>query len=198
MSFEDILRQLKNKDYQPVYFLHGKESYHIDVLTDYISEKVLNESEKAFNYTVFYGKDANHLALLDAARRYPMMAERQVIILKEAQEMRTLSNLLSYIEKPTNTSLLLICYKHKKFNFNSKFGKALKKAAVIFESKTLYDNQVPDWISSFLKKKKLSISPKASQLLAEYLGTDLSKIANELEKLAINVPEGADVTEQSD
>jgi DNA polymerase-3 subunit delta len=197
LSFEDILKQLKNKDYQPVYFLHGKESYYIDVLTDYISEHVLSEGEKAFNYTVFYGKDASHLALLDTARRYPMMAERQVVILKEAQEMRTLSNLLSYIEKPTSTSLFLICYKHKKFNFNSKFGKALKKAAVVFESKPLYDNQVPDWIVSFLKKKKLIISPKASQLLAEYLGTDLSKIANELEKLAINLPEGAEVTEKA-
>lgn len=196
MAFDTILKQLKSKDYQQVYFLHGKESYYIDAITSQVENGILNESEKAFNFTVFYGKDVNHQAIIDTARRYPMMASHQVVILKEAQEMRTLSNLQSYIEHPTSTTIVLICYKHKKFNFNSKFGKALKKQAVIFESKPLYDNQVPDWISAYLKKKKLSIQPRAADLIAEYLGTDLSKVANELDKLAINVAAETEITEK--
>lgn len=196
MNFNDILRQLKSKDYQAVYFLHGKESFFIDAITDYVEGKVLNESEKAFNYTVFYGKEANHLDIIDAARRYPMMAERQVVILKEAQEMRSLANLQSYIEQPTPTTLLLICHKHRKLKMNTKFGKLLKKKAVVLEAKPLYDNQVPDWIISHLKSKKLSIKPKGAALIAEYLGADLAKVANEMDKLAINLPPGTEVTEK--
>lgn len=194
MNFQDLLRQLQNKDYQAVYFLHGKESYFIDAITKQVEENVLNETEKAFNFTVFYGKDANHLDIIDAARRYPMMAERQVVILKEAQEMRTLPNLINYIEQPTPTTLLLICHKHKKLKLNTKFGKALNKKAVVFESKPLYDNQVPDWIMSHLKSKNLPIRPAAAGLIAEYLGADLGKVANELEKLTINLPAGTEVT----
>lgn len=197
MNADDLLKQLKKKEYQSVYFLHGKESYYIDQVTEYVEQHVLNESEKAFNFTVCYGKDTEHLAVVDAARRYPMMAPRQVVIVKEAQEMRSLAKLEGYLQQPTETTLLLICYKHKKFNFNSKFGKLLKKKAVVMESKPLYDNQVGSWIGSYLRRRKLSIKPAAAELIAEYLGTDLSKVANELDKLAINLPTGAEVDEKA-
>lgn len=136
---------------------------------------------------VLYGKDADYQAVVDNARRYPMMAQHQLVILKEAQEMKGLANLITYVEKPTPTTILVICHKHKRFNINTKFGKMLKAKAVVFQSKSLYDNQVPDWISKYLKKCKLQIQPEAAELLAEYLGTDLSKVVNELDKLRLNL-----------
>lgn len=196
MTYAKIIQELKQKKYRPVYFLHGRESFFIDSITEHIEKKVLTEAERAFNQTVVYGKEVDHMALVDIARRYPMGAERQVLILKEAQEMRTLKELQRYVEKPLHTTLFVIAYKHKRFNFNSKFGKALKKHALVFESKPLYDNQVPDWIQAYLKSKKLSILPGASALIAEYLGTDLSKVANELDKLAINLEAGTQINEQ--
>ncbi len=194
MTFDQIIKDLRSKNYQPVYFLHGTESYFIDAVSSFIEEKVLTEAERAFNQTVLYGKEVDHLAVVDAARRYPMGAERQVVILKEAQEMRSLKELQTYVENPLTSTLLVICHKHKKFNLNSGFGKALKKY-VVFESKRLYDNQIPDWIQGYLKGKKLQINPAASNLISEYLGTDLAKVANELDKLAINLPENTEITE---
>ena len=194
ISFNELKSDLKKKNYKPVYFLHGLENYFIDEITQIIEKNVLSESEKAFNQTILYGKEIDHLAVVDSARRYPMMASHQVVIIKEAQEMKSLKELKTYIEKPLDSSILAICYKHKKFNFNSAFGKALKANAVVFHSKPLYDNQVPDWIQSWLKARKLSISPEAAVLLGEYLGTELSKLNNELEKLALNLPQGTEVT----
>ncbi|MCB0587213.1 MAG: DNA polymerase III subunit delta [Phaeodactylibacter sp.] len=196
MDFDQILKELRSKQYRPVYFLHGQESYFIDEVSHYIEKNVLTESERAFNQTIFYGKEVDHLAIVDTARRYPMMSSHQVVILKEAQEMKGIAELLSYIEKPMESTILVICHKHKRFNFNSRFGKALKKNALVFESKPLYDNQVPAWISAYLKRKKLKITPKASELIAEYLGAELSKVANELDKLAINLPAGTEVNDQ--
>ncbi len=196
MEFDQILKELRNKQYRPIYFLHGLESYFIDEIAHYIEKNVLSESERAFNQTILYGKDVDHMAVVDTARRYPMMSSHQVVILKEAQDMRSLSELLSYVVKPMESTILVICHKHKRFNFNSNFGKALKKHTLVFESKPLYDNQVPAWITSYLKKKKLKITPKASELIAEYLGTDLSKVANELDKLAINLPPDTEVNGQ--
>lgn len=196
MTFDQIIASLKKKEYKPVYFLYGKEAYFIDAISDYIEDNVLSESERAFNHTVLYGKDADHLAVVDSARRYPMMSQYQVVILKEAQEMKTLKELQTYVEKPSNSTILVICHKHKTFNINTKFGKALKSNALVFQSKKLYDNQVPDWIKNYLKSKKLQIGPAGSELLAEYLGSDLSKVANELDKLAINMEPGSEVTAQ--
>lgn len=193
MTHTDILKQLKEKQYQPIYFLHGTESYFIDLITSYIEHHVLEEAEKAFNQSVFYGKDVDHLQVVDAARRFPMMSPHQVVIIKEAQEMKGLKELKSYIEKPSQSTILVIAHKHKKMNLNSAFGKLLKKKAVVFESKKLYDNQMPAWIQAFLKNKKLKITLDAADLIAEYLGTDLSKVANELEKLAINLPAGTEI-----
>lgn len=196
MTFDQIMDSLKARNFQPVYFLHGKESYFIDQISDYVERNVLTEGERSFNQTVLYGKDTEYQTLRDIISRYPMMAERQVVILKEAQEMKTLSELATYLENPVPSTLLIICYKHKKFDGRTKFGKLVKKHSVMLEIKPVYDNQMPDWITSYLKRKKLDISANAAQLTAEYLGTDLSKVANELDKLAINVPKGTKVSVQ--
>ena len=196
MTFPQIIADLKKKQYKPVYFLHGNESYFIDAIADFIEKKVLSDGEKSFNQTILYGKETEFKQVVDTARRYPMMAPYQVVILKEAQEMRTLKELVTYVEKPAETTILVICHKHKKFDSRTKLGKSLKKNAVLFESKKLYDNQLPDWIHNYLKTKGFTIKPNATALIAEYLGTDLSKVVNELDKLAINLPKGTDITQQ--
>lgn len=195
MTFEAILKEMKQGKYHPLYFLYGEEAFFIDHLADYVETHALAEAEKAFNQTVLYGKEADPLAVVDVARRYPMMASRQVVILKEAQEMRDLGKLQPYVEKPLASTVLVICHKYKKFNLNTKFGKLLKKQAVVFQAKKLYDNQVPDWIKSYLQSRKLDITPGAAGLIAEYLGADLSKVANELDKLALNLAGGARIDE---
>lgn len=196
MTHDQILQSLKKGNYQPLYFLHGPESYFIDSIADYVEENALPEEARAFNLMVLYGKDTDAQMVIDNARRFPVMAERQVVLLREAQDMRTLKNLEGYVKSPVPTTVLVICHKHKKFNMNNAFGKALKAKAVILESKNLYDNQVPDWIVSYLRRKKLKITPGGAELIAEYLGTDLSKVANELDKLALNLEAGAEVTAQ--
>jgi len=195
-DFNSILKDLRAGQFAPIYFLHGTEPYFIDEIASYVEHHVLSEAEQSFNQTILYGKETDAKTVIDTAFRYPMMAPRQVVIVKEAQEMKTLKDIQPYIEKPVETTLLVICHKHKKFNLNSKFGKALKAKGVVFESKSPYDNQMPDWIQQFLQSKKLTIQPDAAALVAEYLGTDLSKVANELEKLTINLPKGTNVTTQ--
>ena len=194
MTYQQLITDLKKKDYKPMYLLHGTESYFIDKTTQHIENKVLSEAEKGFNFTTLYGKETNFQTVVDVARRYPMMAERQVVILKEAQQMRDLTKLDAYAKQPTPTTLLLICHKHKKLDGRTNFAKALKKNGVIFESKKLYDNQVPEWIINYLKDKKYEISPDACRLVADFLGTNLSKVANELDKLLLNVPQGTKIT----
>lgn len=194
MTHQSLIAEAKKKQFQPVYFLHGPESYFIDSISDAIEEHALAEHERAFNQTILYGKDTEHLQVLDAARRFPMMAECQLVILREAQEMKSLKQLQSYIEQPTPTTVLVIAHKHKTFNLNSKFGKLLKQKAVVFTAKKLYDNQVPDWIADYLRSRKLKPGRGSTELLSEYLGTNLSTVANELNKLALNLPPESEVT----
>ena len=196
MTYEQILQSLKKGEYRPLYFLHGPESYFIDVIADYIEEHALPPEQKAFNLMVLYGKDTDFQMVIDHARRFPVMAERQVVILREAQEMRSLKNLDVYVKNLAPTTVLVICHKHKKLNMNTVLGKALKAKAVVFEAKSLYDNQVPDWIVHYLRGKKLKITPDGAELIAEYLGTDLSKVSNELDKLALNLGAGTEVNAQ--
>ncbi len=193
MTYKQILTDLKKKQYKPVYFLHGEESYFIDKIAKYIEDNVLSESEKAFNFSVYYGKELDSKTLIDAASRYPMMAPYQVIIVREAQAMRSLAKLKPYIEKPVATTLLVFCHKHRKVDGRTTLGTTLKKHAVFFESKKLYESNMPGWISDYLKQKKRTISADAAMLVAEYLGTDLAKISNELDKLVINLPEGKEI-----
>ena len=196
MTYLQIIKDIKAKKYSPIYFLHGQESYFIDKISKYIEENVLTEGEKSFNQIVMYGKEADHKTLIDTCSRYPMTASHQVVILKEAQDMKTLKEIQPYILKPVPSTILVICHKHKKFDGRTKFGKAVKANTLLFESKPLYDNKIPDWITTHLKSKKLNITPTAAALIGEYLGTDLSKISNELEKLSINIPSNTTIDEK--
>jgi DNA polymerase III subunit delta len=189
-----ILADLKNKKYRPFYFLSGEETYYIDLISDYIEDNVLDESEKAFNLSVLYGKETDYLTIASEAKRYPMMGEHQVVIVKEAQNIKDLDKLEPYIENPQPSTILVICYKYKTIDKRTKFSKAIASKGVYLESKKLYDSQVPDWINSFMKNKPCSISPKSALLLTEFLGNDLSKIANELDKLMLNVPPNTEIS----
>jgi DNA polymerase-3 subunit delta len=218
MEFEKILSDLNNKVYHPVYFLMGEEPYFIDVISDYIEKNVLSESEKEFNQTILYGGETNIQAVIAVAKRYPMMSNYQVVIVKEAQNMRDLipknfssslpsagkssgnansssserrggvSHLELYLENPQKSTILVFCYKHKTIDMRTAFAKNLSKQAVVMKSDPIYENKVPMWIEDFVRRKKYSIEPQTSMLLTEYLGNNLSKIANELEKLFINIP----------
>jgi DNA polymerase-3 subunit delta len=190
-----IVNDIKGGNIKPLYFLMGEEPYYIDKLSDYIEGKVLTEEEKGFNQTVLYGRDVTIEDIISTAKRYPMMAERQVVIVKEAQDLiRTIDKLESYAENPMATTVLVFCYKYKTLDKRKKLTKLLAKSGVLYESKKLYENQVGDWIKRVLAGKKYAIEPKATAMLVEFLGTDLSKINNELEKLQIILPVGSTIS----
>ena len=190
-----IVNDIKSGNIKPIYFLMGEEPYYIDKLSDYIEQNILTEEEKGFNQTVLYGRDVSVEDIVSAAKRYPMMAERQVIIVKEAQDLiRTIDKFESYAENPMATTVLVVCYKYKTLDKRKKVTKLLAKNGVVYESKKLYENQVGEWIKRVLSGKKYAIEPKASAMLVEFLGTDLSKINNELEKLQIILPKGATIS----
>jgi DNA polymerase III subunit delta len=214
MDFNTIMSDLKKKAYRPVYFLMGDEPYFIDIISDYIEQHVLDESEKEFNQSVLYGRDVTAADVIGAAKRFPMMSEHQVVIVKEAQDIRDLikkekedkpakgaagkektkSVFESYLENPLSSTILVFCYKYKSVDKRTAVAKLIDKNAVLFESKKLYDNQVPDWINNYLKAKNYNINQRAAGLLGEYLGTSLSKITNELDKLTINLPPNSEIT----
>jgi DNA polymerase III subunit delta len=194
MDFEIILQNLKKKVYHPIYLLQGEEPYFIDEVSDYIEKNVLNENEKSFNQTLFYGKDTDPQSIAEASLRYPMMAERQVIIVKEAQSLRNIENLAYYAEKPMPSTLLVLNYKYKNLDSRTKLYKAIKAKGVILTAKKMYENQIPGWIERFLKQSGYTILPQASQILADSLGSDLSKMANELKKLMIAVNDTRKIT----
>jgi DNA polymerase-3 subunit delta len=190
MTFEQIMTELKKKQYRPVYFLMGEEPYFIDAVADYIAENVLPEQDKAFNQAVMYGKDTNVYTVLDAAKRFPMMSQYQVVIVKEAQNLKDIDKLQFYMEKPLQSTILVISHKYKPLDKRLKLYKILDKSkeAVVFESKKLRDYQVPDWITAYLAERGYTIVPAAANLLTEYLGAELGKVANELNKLMITLP----------
>lgn len=194
MTYDVLLKDLKSEVISPLYLLHGEEPYYIDRLSDYIEDHLLKDSEKAFNQVILYGKDADILTIIDEARQYPMMSSKRLIILKEAQQMKTLPDLLPYIESSVPTTVLVICYKYNKIDKRTKFSKALEQKAVVFESKRIYDNQVPAWIRDYLKEEGYQAANGVGELLAEYLGSDLSKISNELDKLMLNIPKSKQIT----
>ena len=184
-----IVSDIKSGNIKPIYFLMGDEPYYIDKISDYIEDNILDEAEKGFNQQVMYGRDATIEDIVSAAKRYPMMAERQVLIVKEAQDLsRNIEKLVSYAENPQPTTVLVLNYKYKKLDKRKKLHKAIAKTGFIFESKKLYENQVSDWIRRVLNGKSYKIEPKASLMLVEFLGTDLSKISNELDKLMLVLP----------
>ena len=190
-----IVNDIKAGKIKPIYFLMGEEPYYIDRLSDYIENNVLTEEEKGFNQTVLYGRDVTVEDIVSAAKRYPMMAERQVIIVKEAQDLaKTIDKFESYASDPMPTTVLVLCYKYKTLDKRKKVTKLFEKSGLVFESKKLYDNQVGQWITRVLQAKKYSIEPKASAMLVEFLGTNLEKINNELEKLQIILPVGSTIS----
>lgn len=192
---KEIVAEIKKGTPRPIYFLMGEEPYYIDKISQFIADNVLTEDEKGFNQMVLYGKDTTIDDVVANAKRFPMMAERQVVIVKEAQHLsRTIENLLSYSENPQPTTVLVICYKYKKLDKRKKLYKAIQKTGELFESKKLYENQVADWIRKTMAGKSYQISPKSCVMLVEFLGTDLSKICNELDKLTLVVPASTEIT----
>ena len=214
-----ILTDLKRKIFKPVYFLSGEEAYYIDLISDYIEKYVLDESEQEFNQTILYGKDVDLNSIISAAKRFPMMSDYQVVIVKEAQNLKELGKsaggsddevaeptvlkkgsttssnaLVSYFQHPQASTILVFCYKYKKLDKRSSTYKSLQKNHVFLETKKLNDNQLPEWITTTVQDQKFKIGPKAAFLLAEFLGNDLSKITNEIEKLVINLKEGEEIT----
>lgn len=190
MELNQIIHDLKQKKFAPVYFLMGEEPYYIDQISNYIERNVLSEMDKEFNQTVMYGRDVDAAMVINASKRFPMMASHQVIVVKEAQDIKDIDNLKFYFEKPQPSTILVICYKYKSADKRKAYYQKLAKIGVIFESKKFYDNQIPGWISKYLAERDLKISQKASLMLADFLGNNLSKIVNELEKLMLVKPEG--------
>tara|TARA_R110002124_G_scaffold227889_1_gene393220 strand:+ start:126028 stop:127032 length:1005 start_codon:yes stop_codon:yes gene_type:complete len=194
---KQIVNSIKQGDIRPVYFLMGEEAYYIDAISNFIEATVLSEEEKGFNQMVLYGRDVSIEDIVSNAKRYPMMAEKQVVIVKEAQDLsRTIENLVSYVENPQPTTVLVLCYKYKSLDKRKKLSKSIAKNGIIFESKKLYENQVPDWIRRVLAGRGYTITPKAAQMLVEFLGNDLGKVNNELEKLQLIIKPGEQITPQ--
>ena len=191
LTCDDILKELRAKQYRPIYYLMGEEDYYIDLIADYIEENVLTDEEKEFNQTVMYGADVDIATVINAAKRYPMMAEHQVIIVKEAQAVRGMEELTYYLQKPLLSTILVLCHKHGALDRRKKLAGEIEKAGgVVFESKKVREAQLPAFISSYLKRKGVDIEPKASQMVAEFVGTDLSRLTGELDKLIITLPKG--------
>jgi DNA polymerase-3 subunit delta len=190
-----IINDIKTGNIKPIYFLMGEEPYYIDKLTEYIEENVLTDDEKGFNQMVIYGRDTTIDEIVSNAKRFPMMAERQVVIVKEAQELsRTIDQLEAYAENPQPTTVLVFAYKYKTLDKRKKLIKTLDKKGLVYESKKLYENQVGEWIRRVLKGRGFEIEPKAMMMLVEFLGNDLSRIANEINKLEIILPKGSKIT----
>lgn len=192
-----IMKELRVKKIAPVYFLQGEESYFIDLISDYIEKNALSEAEKGFNQVVVYGKDVAMAAILTHARRFPMMAERQVVIVKEAQDIQDLNNetggrlLLNYLQNPVPSTILVFAHKHKSLDKRKELGKNIEKLATSITTKKMYDNQLPDFVSSYAAQQQIVIDDRAVQVLCEYIGNDLNRLTNEFDKLVIGgVPAG--------
>lgn len=172
----------------------GEETFYIDKISDYIGKNVLSEEEKEFNQTTLYGKDIDVATIISEAKQFPFGSAHRIVIVKEAQDIRSIDQLELYFDNPLPSTILVICYKYKKIDKRKSFGKNLSKKSVLFESKKLYENQIPAWIKGQLKEKNFNIDEKSAHLLSEYLGNDLSKISNELGKLILNIKEGETIT----
>ncbi|MDR1585623.1 MAG: DNA polymerase III subunit delta [Prevotellaceae bacterium] len=194
ITYEQILSDLKQKQYAPVYLLTGEEAYYIDLISDFIQNNVLDEMEREFNLTVLYGKDTDISSVINAAKRYPMMSNYQVVIVKEAQHIKAWDNLAYYLQKPLNSTILVLCYKYGVPDKRKKWVLDIDKAGVVFESQKLRDYETAGWIAQYAKSKNIQLDEKATALLAEFLGSDLSKIANELNKLALTIAAGTRIT----
>ena len=190
ITCDDILKELRAKQYRPVYYLMGEEPYYIDLIADYITDNILTETEKEFNLTVVYGADVDIATVINAAKRYPMMSEHQVVVVKEAQNIRNMEELSYYLQKPLLSTILVICHKHGVLDRRKKLAAEIEKTGVLFESKKVKDAQLPAFITSYMKRKGIDVEPKATAMLADFVGADLSRLTGELEKVIITLPKG--------
>ena len=195
MSAEKIISDWKKKSFKPVYWLEGEEDYYIDQVMSFAEHHILPESESAFNLSVFYGKDASWPDVINACRRYPMFADKQVVLLKEAQQMRDIDKLETYIENPQPSTIFVVSYKEKKVDGRSKLAKLLKQKTELLSTKKMYDSQLPEWTEAFIAQKGYSISQKGLMLLVEHIGNDLNRIAHEVDKLLVNLGGRKSITE---
>jgi DNA polymerase-3 subunit delta len=195
MSVEKIITSWKKKSFKPIYWFEGEEEYYIDILVDYAEHHILSEAESSFNLSVFYGKDADWASVINACRRYPMFAERQVVLLKEAQQMRDIDKLEAYIDNPLSSTVFVVSYKEKKVDGRSRLSKLLKEKGEMLTTKKMYDNQLPEWASELVQGKGYEISQKAVTLLVDHIGNDLSRIDNEIEKILVNLGGRKNITE---
>ncbi len=190
VTYESIMRELVDGKYRPVYYLQGEESYYIDKISDYIAEHALAPEERDFNQTIMFGSDVTASQVVDAARRYPMMAERQVVIVKEAQNIKQTDALEKYMKQPLGSTVLVMCHKNGKIDGRKReYVKAIQQAGILFESAKLKDRELPAFIENYLKKKEVSIDPKSTQLIADAIGADLSRLTSELDKVLLSLPE---------
>ena len=196
MTYEQILSEIHKKNFAPIYFLTGDEPYFIDMISDTIENEALDEADRAFNQIVLYGRDVDVETIANHARSFPMMGDRMVVIVKEAQDVKDLENFEAYLDSIPVTTLLVFAYKYKKFDKRKTLARKIDKKGVWFESKKLYDSNIPSWIQNYLKAEGYSITPKATQMLADFLGTDLHKIANELKKLTIALPKNKSIDDE--
>ncbi len=196
LTFEQIITDIRNKVFAPVYFLSGEESYFIDTLSDLLEETVLEPQYQAFNQVIAYGRDVDVQAIINQARTYPMTGNYMLFIVKEAQDVKDIELLEPLLPNMPKSTILVINYKYKKLDKRKSFAKTLEKHGVVFESKKLYENNIPDWIVKYLQQRRYTITNKACRMLADFLGNDLSKVRNELEKLMINLPVGTNITEE--
>ncbi len=190
ITCDDILKELRAKQYRPVYYLMGEEPYYIDLIADYITDNILTETEKEFNLTVVYGADVDIATVINAAKRYPMMSEHQVVVVKEAQNIRNMEELSYYLQKPLLSTILVKCQKQGVLDRRKKLAAEIEKTGVLFESKKVKDAQLPAFITSYMKRKGNDVEPKATAMLADFVGADLSRLTGELEKLIITLPKG--------
>ncbi len=195
MSVEKIISDWEKRSFKSLYWFEGEEDYYIDVLMDYAEHKILDEAEAGFNLTVFYGKDADWASVVNACKRYPMFAERQVVLLKEAQQMKDLDKLESYVENPLSSTIFVVGHNEKTLDKRSKLHKLLKKSAEIFNSEKIKDYKLQEWIGEFIRSQGYKINTKAISLLDEHVGNDLNRIVNEIEKLALNLKGKKEITE---
>lgn len=196
MAVEKIMAEWKKGSFKPVYWLEGEEEYYIDKLMNYAEHHILSEADSSFNLTIFYGRDANWADVLNACRRYPMFAERQVVLLKEGQQMRDIEKLEPYVENPLSSTVFVVSYKDKKVDGRTKFAKTLKEKGVLISTKKIYENQLPEWTQQLLTTKGLTISPKGLALFVDHIGNDLTRIDNEIEKISVNLGKRKTITEE--
>lgn len=195
MSAEKILGDWKKKLFKPVYWLEGEEDFYIDKIMNYAEHKLLPESEAGFNLTVFYGKDANWSDVVNACMRYPMFAERQVVLLKEAQQMKDIDKLEPYIEKPLSSTIFVVSYKEKTLDKRTKLYKTIKKDGEVFTSEKVKDYKMVEWVTDYVAQQGFNMDQKAIILLVDFVGNDLSRITNEIEKITVNLGKRNTITE---